>query len=260
MIVWGTKIIRKKAGFTLRFCPICRDLRAFQIVEVASKQHIYFIALGRRTPILTELVCTDCKSVLAQERFEGTRTDEPAANPQAALARLFPAEADPIKAQLKNHAAVMAPGAALDTRVAAAAEPFFALTYEFETAKQRGAEASISALLAAGSIFGFIASAVLWVQVSETHRPGALLLWAIGVSVVTLALIGVTFYRNFTRDRRLMEKSFLGRLARSLLVMKATPSEYAVVHAMLSDGKQPVAMAVKPETLRAAVEGRGVVV
>jgi hypothetical protein len=209
--------------------------------------------------VLTEMVCTDCASVLPEDLYRGTRSDEPATNPRAALAQLFPAEADPINAQLKNHAALMASNAAPPTRIAAASEPFFALTYEFETAKQRGSEASISALLAAGSILGFIASAVLWLQVAEKYRPGALLIWAIGVSVVTLACIAATFHRNFTRDRRLMEKYFLKRLARSLRAMKATPAEYAAVHAMLSDGKQPVAMAVGPAVLRAAVEGRGIV-
>lgn len=259
-IIWGETVVRRKQGYTLRFCPICRDVRAVKIVEVAKKQHIYYVPLGKRAPVLTEMTCTDCDSIFAEDLYRGTRSDEPATNPRVALAQLFPAEADPIKARIKEHERVMSASATADERMAAASEPYFALAYEFEVAAQSGSEASISALISAGALLGVILSIVLWMIALDSRQLNAMHAWAIGVTFATMLFCFASVYRNSTRGRRLMSKRFLRRIVRSLKAMKATAADYHPPHLMLSRGKHPVASALTTEQLVRAMEDRGMVV
>jgi len=45
-IVWGKKRVERKLGRVADFCPICRDVRAFQLIRVGLAGHIYYVSFG----------------------------------------------------------------------------------------------------------------------------------------------------------------------------------------------------------------------
>lgn len=46
LIVWGKKRTERVLGSVADFCPICRDVRAFQLIRVGLAGHIYYISFG----------------------------------------------------------------------------------------------------------------------------------------------------------------------------------------------------------------------
>lgn len=46
IIVWGRKVVRRKAGYVADFCPCCRGLRPFMLYAHRSVAHIQRIPLG----------------------------------------------------------------------------------------------------------------------------------------------------------------------------------------------------------------------
>lgn len=48
-IYWGTNVCRRTTGEVTEFCPVHRTLHPFELVEVATRPHLYGISIGRRT-------------------------------------------------------------------------------------------------------------------------------------------------------------------------------------------------------------------
>jgi hypothetical protein len=59
-IVWGRKIKRRAAGYVADYCPICRAKRIFELQEVRSASHVYYISLSRGQLVGHERRCAEC--------------------------------------------------------------------------------------------------------------------------------------------------------------------------------------------------------
>jgi hypothetical protein len=55
---------RRPIGWVADLCPICRDLRAFEVNELRRVARVYFVPLGRGSLEGREITCVDCQSVL----------------------------------------------------------------------------------------------------------------------------------------------------------------------------------------------------
>src|SRR5258706_9118781 len=42
-IIWGKKRVTKSLGYVADFCPLCRDVRTFELVRVGLAGHIYYL-------------------------------------------------------------------------------------------------------------------------------------------------------------------------------------------------------------------------
>ena len=60
IIVWGRKVVRRKAGYVADFCPCCRGLRPFTLYVHRSVAHIQRIPLGFGEEVGFDRVCNDC--------------------------------------------------------------------------------------------------------------------------------------------------------------------------------------------------------
>ena len=59
-IVWGTKRTERNQGLVADFCPICRDLRPFQLIRVGLASHVYYVSFGEGKLAGYLIRCTDC--------------------------------------------------------------------------------------------------------------------------------------------------------------------------------------------------------
>lgn len=59
-IVWGRKIKRRTAGYVADYCPVCRAKRVFELQEVRSAGHVYYISLSRGQLTGHERKCDEC--------------------------------------------------------------------------------------------------------------------------------------------------------------------------------------------------------
>src|SRR5258706_11462307 len=60
-IVWGTKRTERKQGLVADFCPICRDLRAFQLIRIGLASHVYYVAFGEGKLAGFLIQCQECR-------------------------------------------------------------------------------------------------------------------------------------------------------------------------------------------------------
>ncbi len=59
-IFWGTKKTIRKAGYVADFCPICRDIKMFQLIRVGMASHIYGLSFGKGKLAGHDKICSDC--------------------------------------------------------------------------------------------------------------------------------------------------------------------------------------------------------
>jgi hypothetical protein len=62
-IVWGKKIVRRKRGYVVDFCPICRELRPFTLYSIRRVSHVYYVSLGMGVELGHERTCLECGTV-----------------------------------------------------------------------------------------------------------------------------------------------------------------------------------------------------
>ncbi|HEV7403293.1 MAG TPA: hypothetical protein VGO11_10215 [Chthoniobacteraceae bacterium] len=46
-IVWGTKRTIRKQGYIADFCPLCREVRAFELLRIGLASHLYYVSFGQ---------------------------------------------------------------------------------------------------------------------------------------------------------------------------------------------------------------------
>lgn len=78
MIVWGTKRTERVQGLVADFCPICREIRAFQLTRVGAAGHVYFISFGEGNLVAYTTKCQMCGSLYHAQptRYSASEKDE----------------------------------------------------------------------------------------------------------------------------------------------------------------------------------------
>jgi hypothetical protein len=76
-IVWGKKRVERNQGSVADFCPICRELRAFQLIRIGMATHIYYVSAGEGKLAGHIIRCKECGVELGvkPERYTTTRKD-----------------------------------------------------------------------------------------------------------------------------------------------------------------------------------------
>ncbi len=60
VIVWGTRIARKRLGYVADYCVFCHAQRAFRLVSVSAKGHFMYLSLGSGKLLGHEARCMEC--------------------------------------------------------------------------------------------------------------------------------------------------------------------------------------------------------
>jgi hypothetical protein len=77
IFVWGTKRVEQNKGLVADFCPICRNIRTFQLVRVGMAGHVYYISFGAGKLAGHIIRCTECSVDLSVDptRYRKTEKD-----------------------------------------------------------------------------------------------------------------------------------------------------------------------------------------
>jgi len=59
-IVWGQKRVERKIGMVADFCPICREIRPFQLIRVGLAGHVYYVSFGEGKLAGHIIRCGEC--------------------------------------------------------------------------------------------------------------------------------------------------------------------------------------------------------
>jgi hypothetical protein len=226
LIVWGKKTSRRRSGFIADFCPICRAVARYSVVDVSRVSHIYYIPVGRGEIVVHEITCETCKTPRAF--LPRTISPEPATPDDLAevAARTSPRGLENLLARVEIES--RAPrNLAPDERTALLAEPFDSLHYALEIQRRRGSDQSISAIIAFLAIASGIAAAILLASCFDTRRPSAsLIAWTIAACIGAVGFIAWAIYRAATDRRRIASsRHILIPLARSLRPLDPTLPE-----------------------------------
>ena len=76
-IVWGKKRVERNQGLVADFCPICREVRAFQLIRVGLASHVYYVSFGEGKLAGHIIRCNECRVKLAVDptRYATTEKD-----------------------------------------------------------------------------------------------------------------------------------------------------------------------------------------
>jgi hypothetical protein len=76
-IVWGTKRVERKQGDIADLCPICREIRSFQLVRVGLASHVYYLSFGAGKLAGYIIRCSECGIILDVDptRYASTAKD-----------------------------------------------------------------------------------------------------------------------------------------------------------------------------------------
>jgi hypothetical protein len=59
-IFWGTKAVTRKLGYVSDFCPICREIRDFQVNRIGMAGHLYGLSFGQGQLVGHQKTCLQC--------------------------------------------------------------------------------------------------------------------------------------------------------------------------------------------------------
>ncbi|MBC8021756.1 MAG: hypothetical protein H7Y14_01470 [Burkholderiales bacterium] len=60
LFIWGKKQVQRSLGYVADFCPVCRDLRVFQMKRLGLAGHFYYVSFGEGRLIAHVRTCTVC--------------------------------------------------------------------------------------------------------------------------------------------------------------------------------------------------------
>lgn len=141
MIIWGTRIKRRKLGRVADFCPICRCFQAFKLIRVGQARHIYFISFGWGKLVRHEMVCETCGSSFPTDclRYRSV-SDNPLAHFDVLAEETHPNLADRYAERLRLEERFCNGTTTMQDRAELIREAFVAIAYRIE---ERAAEGHI---------------------------------------------------------------------------------------------------------------------
>jgi len=158
-IVWGTKAVVRRLGYAADFCPICREIRAFQIQRIGKAGHLYGLTLGSGQLIGHERICLECGVTLRAEAstYQEIARKRPGPDLAALVAATFPrvrerhAERLAVEEQVARRPGSLEGG----LRAALLREPFLLVSPEVE---RRFAQTQVDPRAAAAFGLGLVAA------------------------------------------------------------------------------------------------------
>lgn len=122
----GKKRVETSLGMAADFCPICRDLRAFEVFRAGMAGHVYGITAGSGQFLGHVKQCKSCGLKLGADPDQYTGFDKTTTNLDVLVARTFPgiwmkyADRLALEEELRRHPGALAP----ETRQGYLMEPF----------------------------------------------------------------------------------------------------------------------------------------
>jgi hypothetical protein len=221
-IVWGKKRVERKQGMVADFCPICREVRAFQLIRVGLAGHIYYVSFGEGKLAGHIIRCNECGVQLAVDptRYATTARDS-RVGLEALIRDTFPKLREVCAARLEQETRIKRTRSALsaDEHKQLLMEAFALLNpmveQRFASSTQMDKQSGIGCLgtllVGAGLFFGSLAF--------QGPTQDRILIWAailFGIGTI------YTFVQMHFGPRRFFRAQVLPSLVKSLKPLKPT--------------------------------------
>lgn len=251
IIVWGTRLTRKRLGRVAEICPVCRCPAACDIARLSKVQHLYFIPIGGGTPVAQELTCTHCKILwgLKPDTFPAVDRGTNSRTIEELLESASPERVELITRRMTTIGPLsksIDPNARADALV----EGLFAIDYHLKQTSNR--ESVPSAVLLLVNIALVIATAAAWFGYLDPSSRLSVL-WPIGFSVALLISLALAAWHSLVwlkRQRILQHR----RLAISIAPFQPAPHEIEGVISIAKSRKIAFAKRLDPRDLSRMVE------
>jgi hypothetical protein len=256
IVFWGKKYVDTRLGYVADFCPLCREVRAFELKRVGLAGHIFYISLTDGDLVGHERKCTVCGTELsARPEIYARPSREPRALREL-IAQTFPNLATHYAGRFALEKAIRDPFAKIpqDDRLALLKEPFSLLSYKAE-AQFRASLISTQATLVffAALISGGIASAPLAVALAPLAVDLPEYEHLIWVAVLIAASI-IAWISSFWFRKRLLRKEILPPLLSALRPLRPTLDELVIVLKDLKALGLQVGSKIEPQWVMAELQ------
>jgi len=222
LLIWGKKTSVRVLGRVAEFCPICRAIGVFELLETRLVPHFYYIPLGRGRLAGNHVRCRRCATPLSvdAERYASVSQDK-SADARALFPTLGPQAAAAIQSRQKLEERVLAGGLSPEERTELLEEPFLLLDSRLET---RAAEGSLDRK--SGTALAATIGVPLLLAIIEEHAPPSFgfVLGAAQVASVVVGLVA-TLYLFVTGHRRFYRGTIEPLLAGALAPLRPTREE-----------------------------------
>jgi hypothetical protein len=249
-IIWGKKRVTRRLGYVADFCPLCRDVRAFEVTRVGLAGHLYYISIGEGELAGYERTCAVCRTALNADPERYAQLGDLLLPPGELQPLTFPklkeywAARLAVERELKSVFGKLSP----EDRSTLIREPFILLAPKVE---QRLSSSlvldkvvGISALIAFGALF-VIAPLVTRLAPGSDGIVGFAFIAAIVAVLVQMLLA----------PGRVMRKEVLPVLAAALRPLKPAPAEIAAVLQEMKKAGRKIGSKVTTVDLMEALSG-----
>lgn len=250
-IVWGRKIRRRTAGYVADYCPLCRAKRAFELQDVRSAAHVYYVSLGSGKLVGHERKCEECGTSFQANPTSYASVSRTRASPDELERLTFPNLDAAIKEQVALDERIRRQRLTPAERQSLIKAPFVYLSPKVErrfAATQLDARAGIA--LAAGVALVFLGGlgARQWALVA----PELVLL------VCVAGGIALVVWQVLASGSRFMRREIVPVLARSLKPLEPTQEEIELVLKEFRRVKHKIGRKLRVADLMAGMRPQGI--
>jgi hypothetical protein len=102
LLIWGKKRVERNMGRVADFCPICREVRMFQLIRIGMADHVYYVSFGEGNLAGHIIRCTECNVDLGVDPTRYVTTEKDSRASLEALVRdTFPSLREKYSARLE---------------------------------------------------------------------------------------------------------------------------------------------------------------
>jgi hypothetical protein len=248
-LFWGKKAVSRKIGYVADFCPICRDIRGFQLNRLGMSGHLYGAALGEGALIGHHKKCLTCMSELPTDAsiYKDVLTGPPNAALPELVAATFPKIRDHYSERLAAEERLLNGSVEVepDTRSTMIKEPFFLLS---PTVEKRFGAVHIDRQVGISLIVTFLTALVLPNLLEAIFSLGFEAKQKIALTILGLGVSAVSIY-GFTSGGRFLRTHIYPKLSLALHPLRPTQTELDNVLAELRRLDLTIARKIKASTL-----------
>ena len=233
IIVWGRKVIRRKAGYVADFCPCCRGLRIFTLYVHRSVAHIQHIPLGFGDEVGFSRVCHVCRAPYGARDTTYAKVSRRPLPLQELKQTTYPSLDNDSQERLALEENVRAGRVKLSRadRFAWVKAPFMYLSPRVERGSMHMDKELAITLASCIVLYAFVG------YVSRNYFPGL----AVKINLIALvALTAVTVWQLRQSGSRFMRRQIIPALARSLKPLQPTQEEIEAVIAEIRQGTHKI--------------------
>lgn len=211
---------RRSVGWAADLCPICRDLRAFQVLEVRRVTRVYFVPMGKGSLESHEIMCIDCGTVMIQPDEGYAGLSRRRRDPAKLVELTNPGILDRSEAWFERQQRVARGQLAPRERIAEILGVLRAVEYMTLHRPRNGLEEWATGLAIFVFVLMFFGAVLSW-TISSASGTG----WRAAFTIGTIITLPLAAWLVFTHSGMAVRRLLTPRLVRALEALEPTQAE-----------------------------------